>query len=157
MTMLIDDRPGRGGTVRVRLGPTRYHHMTLDGCWWPRSATPEAELPGLVPALNGVHGPVVRLLLSAAGWSRRPHQITVADRAVSLGYFADRSPTMLTAICADGDTVTLLVVPAKSHRTGTRSGEDRWENEGGRLAPHDVEIPGDAAAGGVSGGIRSTG
>jgi hypothetical protein len=134
MTMLTD-RPGRAGTARVRLEPTRYHQMTLDGCWWPRSATPDAELSGLVPALGGVHGPVVRLLLSAAGWSRRPHQITVADREVSLGYFADRSPTMLTAVCADGGTVTLLVVPAGSRRFGARNGEERWENEGGRLAP----------------------
>jgi hypothetical protein len=135
MTMLTDDHPGWAGTPRVRLEPTRHNRMTLDGCWWPRSETPEAELSTLVPVINGAHGPVVRLLLSAAGWSRRPHQIIVADRAVSLGYFADRSPTMLTAICADGDTVTLLVAPAEAGGAGARNGEDRWENEGGGLAP----------------------
>jgi hypothetical protein len=131
MTKLTDEH---AGTPRVRLEPTRHHHMTLDGCWWPRSETPEAELAGLVPVLNGVHGPVVRLLLSATGWRRRPHHITVADRAVSLGYFADRSPTMLTAICADGRLVTLLVAAAEPRRAGARNGEDAWENEGGRIS-----------------------
>ena len=129
--MLTDEQTGLAGSPRVRLEPTPHHHMTLDGCWWPRSDTPEAELSALVPFLAGAHGPVVRLLLSAAGWSRRPHHIAVADRAVSLGYFADRSPTMLTAICADGDMLTLLVAAAEPRPSGTRNGEDRWENEGG--------------------------
>jgi hypothetical protein len=111
MTLLIDDQPTGAAAPQVRLEPIRHHHMTLDGCWWPRSGSPEAELAGLVPALNGPHGPVVRLLLSAAGWSRRPHQINVDGRTVSLSYHSDQPPTLLTAICADGDTVTLLVAP----------------------------------------------
>jgi hypothetical protein len=94
----------------VRIEPVQYHDAMLDGRWWPASDDPAAELPGLVEVLNGVRGPIVRLMLSAAGWATRPHQILAGGRVVSLGYFADRSPTLLTAISADGGTVTVLVI-----------------------------------------------
>jgi hypothetical protein len=102
------------GWPRLRLGPVRFGHTMLDGCWWPQSNDPGAELPGLVPVLDGVGNPVVRLLLGAAGWVPRPHHIVVAGRDVTLGYFSDQPPTMLTAICADGGTLHLLVAPAGS-------------------------------------------
>jgi hypothetical protein len=113
--------PASTGWPWVRLGPVRWHDTMLDGCWWPQSSDPAAELPGLVAALDGVGRPVVRLLLSAAGWVPRPHQVVVAGREVTLGYFSDQPPTMLIAICADGGTVALLVAPAGAVRRGGRA------------------------------------
>ncbi|GAA2479496.1 DUF5994 family protein [Winogradskya humida] len=101
-----------GSPDRIRLEPVPYHHMMLDGRWWPRSTDPSAELAALVAAVGAAHGPVARLLLSAAGWSRRPHHIPAADRTVDLAYFSDQPPSLATVICTDGNRLTLLVTPA---------------------------------------------
>jgi len=124
---------------RVRLEPVQHHRLMLEGSWWPRSNDPLTELPALLSALDGFRGPVVRLLLSAAGWKRRPHYIIAAGRRVGVSYFSDQPPTMLTAICADGALVTLLVMLPEPARPGRANDEDAWENEGGHLAaPHDA-------------------
>lgn len=102
MALLTDD-------ARLQLEPVRFGHTTLDGTWSPRSADPTAELPALIAALERAGGPLTRLLLSVVGWTRRPHEITLGDRTVSLGYFCDRPPALLTAVRADGATVTLLI------------------------------------------------
>ena len=41
---------------RLRLQPDRSARTLLDGGWWPRSADPAAELPGLILALDERHG-----------------------------------------------------------------------------------------------------
>jgi hypothetical protein len=97
---------------RVWLEPVSDHHMLLDGSWWPGSDDLSAELPGLLPVLDQVRGPVTRLLLSAAGWATRPHHVVLADRTVSVGYLADQPPSMMTVICADGGTFIMHVVPS---------------------------------------------
>jgi hypothetical protein len=147
MTLLTDQALATPAAPRVWLEPIQDHHMMFDGRWWPRSSDPEAELPALVTALDGVRSPVVRLLLSAAGWIRRPHQIVVADRTVRLAYFSDQPPAILTAICADGGAIQVLIVAAESPTRRPLSpgtlpgepfradGEDVWEDEGGHLAP----------------------
>lgn len=114
MTLLTHDHTVPGGSPRVRLEPIRHRGMVLDGCWWPRTHDTVPELSALVPALDSIRGPVVRLLLSAEGWTRRPHRLVLDDRTVNLAYFAGQPPTMLTAICADGGVVTVLVVPPES-------------------------------------------
>jgi uncharacterized protein DUF5994 len=95
---------------RLRLGATRSGRRILDGRWWPRSTDPAAEFPGLVRALDVGESPSVRLLLSAAGWSRRPHHIEVNGRTVTLGYFSDQPTSILTASQSDGGSRDLLVI-----------------------------------------------
>jgi hypothetical protein len=95
---------------RLRLEATRSGHRILDGRWWPRSTDPVAEFPGLVRALDAGESPAVRLLLSAAGWSRRPHHIEVNGRTVTLGYFSDQPTSILTASQSDGGSRDLLVI-----------------------------------------------
>jgi len=118
----LTHHPASAGPARVRLEPTQHHRMTLDGCWWPGSGDPVTELPPLLIAVDAFRGPVVRLLLSAAGWTRRPHHVVAAGRTVGLGYFSDQPPTMLTAICADGAVFTLLVVPDEPAPAGGDAG-----------------------------------
>jgi uncharacterized protein DUF5994 len=95
---------------RLRLEATRSGRRVLDGRWWPRSTDPMAEFPGLVRALDASDSPAVRLLVSAAGWSRRPHHIEVNGRTVTLGYFSDQPMSILTASQSDGGSKDLLVI-----------------------------------------------
>jgi hypothetical protein len=96
---------------RVLLEPTSSRRTLLDGGWWPRSTDPVAELPGLVLAIDAVHGPVTRLVLAADGWDSHPTRLGVAGRVLRLGYFSSQPSSLLTALCANGDRVDLLVVP----------------------------------------------
>ena len=127
MTSLTDDHSAPSGRPRIRLAPIRHHHTVFDGCWVPRSSDLQVELPVLLAGLDDRAGsPVVRLRLSAAGWTKRPPGIVVPGGTVSLGYFSDQPRTTATAIRADGGVVTLLVVPALV----TQPGED----DGGPVA-----------------------
>ncbi|MEV1286481.1 DUF5994 family protein [Micromonospora sp. NPDC049679] len=92
-------------------GTTGSRRTLLDGGWWPRSIDPVAELPGLVLAIDKLRGPVTRMVLSADGWDRHPRRLGVARRVLRLGYFTSRPTSLLTALCANGDRVDLLVVP----------------------------------------------
>ena len=78
---------------RLRLQPDRSARMLLDGGWWPRSADPAAELPGLILALDERHGSINRIMLGMADWdSSRPRRLRVdgpaGSRVVRLGWFA---------------------------------------------------------------------
>lgn len=97
---------------RVWLEPVHDHHVLLDGSWWPDSGDLGVELGALLPVLDRVRGPVTRLLLSAAGWTTRPHLVVLADRTVSVGYLAGQPPSMMTVLCADGGTFLMRVAPA---------------------------------------------
>ena len=99
---------------RIWLVPVRDHDTLLDGSWWPSSGDLGVELQALLPVLDRVRGPVTRLLLSAPGWTSRPHQVVLADRTVSVGYLADQSPSMMTVLCADGSRFIMRVNPAGS-------------------------------------------
>jgi hypothetical protein len=90
---------------------TGARRTLLDGAWWPRSTDPVAELPGLVLALDKVHGPVTRLVLDATGWDPHPRRLGIAGRVLRLGYFTSQPANLLTAICGN-DRIDLLVVPA---------------------------------------------
>src|SRR5581483_3986324 len=77
---------------RLRLQPDRSARTLLDGGWWPRSADPAAELPGLILALDERHGPVTQIMLGSAGWdASRPGRLRVDDpvgrRVVRLGWY----------------------------------------------------------------------
>jgi hypothetical protein len=97
-------------TPRLRLAATAARRTLLDGGWWPRSTDPVAELPGLVLAIEKLHGPVTHLVLSSEGWDAHPRRLNVAGRILRLGYFTSQSPSLLTALCRDNERVDLLVV-----------------------------------------------
>ncbi|MEU2663350.1 DUF5994 family protein [Micromonospora sp. NPDC007220] len=101
-------------TPRLRIEPTRSTRTLLDGGWWPRSTDPLAELPGLVLAIDLLHGPIVRLVLNADAWDGNPRHLAVDGRVLRLGYFTSQPATLLTAICRNDDRVDLLVVPPET-------------------------------------------
>jgi Family of unknown function (DUF5994) len=95
---------------RLRLGPALSHRTLLDGGWWPRSADPAAELPGLISAIDDRRGRVTRVMLGPAGWDSQPRWLGGAGRAVPLDWFPGQPAGLLTAFC-DDNHVDLLVVP----------------------------------------------
>ena len=108
MTMVSPTPPS---TPRLRTEPTGSRRTLLDGGWWPRSTDPVAELPGLILAIDTRHGPVTRLVLAATGWDTHPRRLGVDGRVLRLGYFSSQPTSLLTALCANGDRVDLLVIP----------------------------------------------
>lgn len=99
-------------TPRLRMQPADVGRTLLDGGWWPRSGDPVAELPGLVLAIDTLHGPVTRLILAASGWNNHPRRLGINGRVVRLGYYTSQPANLLTALCDNGQRVDLLVVPA---------------------------------------------
>lgn len=89
------------------------HEVLLDGSRWPGPDNLGAQLSALLPMLDQVRGPVSRLLLGAAGWTTRPHQVVLAGRTVSLGYRADQPPSMITVRCLDGGTFVMRAAPSE--------------------------------------------
>ncbi len=99
-------------TPRLHLQPASSANTLLDGAWWPRSTDPVAELPGLVLAIDALHGPVKRLMLNRLDWESHPRRLGIAGRVVHMGYFASQPTSLLTALSGtSGDRVDLLIVP----------------------------------------------
>ena len=128
------DTTSPGRAPRLWLESSRTPRPVVHGCWWPRTTDPAAELPGLVLALDDLCGPVVRVRLSAAGWSRRPHEVEVADRSVTVGYFSGQSTGLLTASCAAGATIAVRVVPCAGSRAPSSDDQDLRDGQELRIA-----------------------
>jgi Family of unknown function (DUF5994) len=108
--------PAPPAKLRLRLQPDGPACTLLDGGWWPRSADPAVDLPGLVVALDEQHGPVSKIMLGMADRdSSRLGRLWVdgpaGRRVLRLGWFAAMPAGLLTAIYADGHRTDLLIVP----------------------------------------------
>jgi hypothetical protein len=104
-------------TPRLHLHPASSAYTLLDGGWWPRSTDPVAELPGLVLAIDALHGPVKRLMLNRLDWDSHPRRLGIAGRVVRVGYFSSHPTSLLTALSGrSGDRVDLLIVPPGTDR-----------------------------------------
>ncbi|TCO60481.1 DUF5994 family protein [Actinocrispum wychmicini] len=105
---------------RLRIKPTTGVRGQVDGAWWPRSADPAAEFPGLVMALSSWIGPVNRLACHFGAWHPVVPEIVTNGWAVSLEDCPTLPPDTVMAISADDRRMTVLVVPV-----GTRGGVAR--------------------------------
>ena len=108
--------PAPPSRPRLRLQPDLSARTLLDGGWWPRSADPAAELPGLILAIEERHGPITRIMLGRAGWdASRPRRLRVdgpaGSRVVRLGWFETMPAGLLTATARAGRTDLLTVPP----------------------------------------------
>lgn len=111
--------PQAGPGPRLSLRQDQPGFSLLDGGWWPRSADPAAELPGLILALDQWHGRVIRVMLGDAAWdTSRPRRVKVVgpvgSRVVRLGWFASMPAGLLTAISATGQRTDLVTVPSQT-------------------------------------------
>jgi hypothetical protein len=124
---------------RLCLQPDRSARTLLDGGWWPRSADPAAELPGLILALDKRHGPshpITRLMLGMAGWDPgRPRRLRVdgpaGSRVVRLGWFETMPAGLLTATARTGRT-DLLTVPPHTGEPAAWAAMDQAAQAGNR-------------------------
>jgi uncharacterized protein DUF5994 len=101
---------------RLRLQPDLSDRTPLDGGWWPRSGDPVAELPGLILAIDGRHGPITKVMLGNGDWDgSRPRRLRVdglaGSRVVRLGWFETMPAGLLTATAGAGRTDLLTVPP----------------------------------------------
>jgi hypothetical protein len=131
--------PAPPSRPRLRLQPDLSARTLLDGGWWPRSADPAAELPGLVLAIEERHGPITRIMLGRAGWDarrpRRPRRLRVdgpaGSRVIRLGWFETMPAGLLTAIARAGRT-DLLTVPPHTREPAARAAMEQAAQAGNR-------------------------
>ena len=127
-------------TLRLSLQPDRPAYALLDGGWWPRSADPAAELPGLILALDERHGPsnpITRIMLGMADWnSSRPRRLRVEGpsgrRVVRLGWFATMPAGLLIATSGRGERTDLLIVPPDVSEQDARAAMEQAAQAGNR-------------------------
>jgi hypothetical protein len=128
--------------ARLLLGSARSPGALFDGGWWPRSADPVAELPGLVLALQeygppGDHGPITNIMLRVSDWDSRPDRLRIEGvegltdtRVVRLSWFDTLRAGLLTAISADGHRVDLLTVPPHTDENAARAAMEQAAQTG---------------------------
>ena len=96
---------------RLRLESPPSRRALLDGGWWPRSANPVEEIPGLILAIDDRCGRITRLTLGPAGWDSQPQRLIAADRGDSARLVPDQPAGLLTAFCGNNGRMDLLVIP----------------------------------------------
>ena len=122
---------------RLHLQPDGSAYSLLDGGWWPRSADPAAELPGLILALDERHGPITRMMLGMADWNpSRPRRLRVSgpsgSRVVRLGWFATMPAGLLTSTSGSGRRIDLLIVPPDTSEQDAQAAMDQAVQAGNR-------------------------
>ena len=129
--------PTPPATPRLRLQPDRPSYTLLDGGWWPRSADPAAELPGLILALDERYGPVTKIMLGVADWdSSRPRRLRIdgpaGRRVMRLGWFATMPAGLLTVIYAGGHRTDLLIIPPDTSEQAAEAAMEQATQAGNR-------------------------
>jgi hypothetical protein len=139
MSVLNPTTPAHTAAPRLVLNQTGAKNTLLDGAWWPQSNDPEAELPGLVLALDGLKEPVSRLILHAGDWAEHVIKLTVGERVVRAGYFASQPVGLLTAICGrDLGRFDLLVVPPDTDPEVAEAAMRRSVADGNQVHAQDI-------------------
>jgi uncharacterized protein DUF5994 len=129
--------PAPPARPRLLLQPDHSGPAPLDGGWWPRSADPAAELPGLILALDERHGRITRVLVGTAGWdASRPRQLRFdgppGSRVVRLGWFATMPEGLLTAISASDQRTDLVTIPPHTSEQDARAAMRQAAQAGNR-------------------------
>lgn len=125
--------PSPPSTPRVCLVPVRASRAVLDGGWWPRSADPVAELPGLVMELSERYGPVRQVMLNRRSWDAWPRRLAVGARVIRIGWFASVDPALAIATTERGDQLDLLVVPPDVAEAAARHAMQRAADPTGTM------------------------
>jgi uncharacterized protein DUF5994 len=100
--------------LRLQLDPTMAGTGAVDGGWWPRSRDPDAELPGLIAALDSSLGPISRVALHLDAWDTAPRRVAVDGRRIHVGWFRHIDAHTIGVTRAFQDRAVLLVVPPQA-------------------------------------------
>lgn len=97
--------------VRLRIKANASARGRVDGAWWPRSADPVAEFPGLVLAMSSWVGPVSRVDYNPDDWTETERDLTVEGWSVTLvgDHTLDAHTVVVTG--PNQHRMSLLVVP----------------------------------------------
>lgn len=98
-------------SARMAMKPGSQTHGYLNGGWWPRSADPEVEFPGLVSMLGGWVGPVGRVTYNLDEWGSIARYFAVDSRNIRFDGFHSMDAHTVVVIGTDRRQVRLLVVP----------------------------------------------
>jgi hypothetical protein len=98
----------------LRVKPATGVRGQVDGAWWPRSADPAVEFPGLVMALSSWIGPITRMACHFADWDSPVDRIVTNGWAVTVEDLATLPPNTIMVIGADERRMTMIVVPAET-------------------------------------------
>jgi len=142
---------------RLLLRPDPSGAGLLDGGWWPRSADPAAELPGLILALDERHGRLTRVMVGTAGWdASRPRRLRVdgpaGSRVVRLGWFATMPAGLLIAISASGERTDLVTIPPHASEQDARAAMEQATQAGNRDHAPAIRAAASPAVGAATGG-----
>jgi hypothetical protein len=105
----------------------------IAGAWWPRTATPAAELPELISAVAARIGATQRIAFSWHGPARRQHNIAVGEDAAWNGPLPDQLPDVVHLFGTDGQRLALTVV---APGTGQRQAEKLMRHAAGIPRAH---------------------
>lgn len=115
--------------ARLALKPAGAERGYVDGGWWPCSPDLAGQLPALAAALCEAVGPLSRVAYHLGSWGPAARTARVRNRTVRLEGFRSTDPNTITALGADSQRVSLLVVPPETPggmaRAVLRSAADR--------------------------------
>ncbi|MFJ4685545.1 DUF5994 family protein [Streptomyces sp. NPDC091377] len=100
--------------ARLSLTPETTLAGQLDGAWWPRSRSLEAELPPLVAALEEGWGRITRVVVNPTRWPVVPRKVPVAGHTVHAGWFTEQHPDKLILLSYTRGRWDLLVIPPET-------------------------------------------
>lgn len=98
-------------TPRLLLRRSGTLSSGADGVWWPWTANLTAELHDLISALTSRVGPIARVGFDWNTTSLAQRRIDHDDGVELRGPGIDQPPDLMRLTGADGDTLTLRVIP----------------------------------------------
>jgi hypothetical protein len=99
---------------RLRIKPGTAVRGHVDGAWWPRSADPAVEFPGLVMALSSWVGPITRVACHFDAWNLTVAQFVTNGWAVTLEDLPTLAPNTVMVAGSDERRMTVLVIPPQT-------------------------------------------
>lgn len=98
--------------VRLRMKPEGEESGQLDGAWWPHTDDLDAEVVGLIEAIDHRGPRTVRLQYVKGEWTARNRSVQIGAYKVRLDVTSPRQPHLVHLTDPDARVTTLLVVPA---------------------------------------------
>ena len=104
--------PPRMALLRLQLKPELPAAARVDGAWWPWSSGLAKELSALLPTLSDRLGEIAIVVFNPQDWDQDlPSSLGIDGDVVRLEGLASHDAGTLAVVGADGQRLTLIVVP----------------------------------------------